>query len=188
MNIQNQNQNEIDRSIAEIKSYDAGQMQALLHETAVTYGADPACNHAEALEALVDKIERVYFGLRDPEEKLNYARYNNKFVNKHPSDFIILREALRQHAMASVLLGSNKGEFTGEFHGEGDSGNYEIETGDHLIDKFLEQMLERHVHFDWYNSDGGGGDITWDVARDKIVINGYQNVVQTESVMTEEEF
>lgn len=100
----------------------------------------------------------------------------------------VYRAALRQQIQANMLLGSGQSTFCGSFDGCGDSGNYYVSTGDEDVDEFLTGMLEKHVTFDWYNNDGGGGDITWDVVTNKVIINGYTNVVETISQMHEEEF
>jgi hypothetical protein len=75
--------------------------------------------------------------------------------------------------------------FTIGFSGYGDSGDVDELSGDDQIDAFLQAVMKEHVHFDWYNNDGGGGDITWDITKDEILINGYQNETISNSIMAE---
>lgn len=98
------------------------------------------------------------------------------------------RKNLREAVLATKLIGDMETVLTGDFNGSGDSGQYYISTDNDWIDAFLTKMLETHVTFDWYNNDGGGGDISWDVSTDKVTINGYAYITETESVMGEEEF
>lgn len=109
--------------------------------------------------------------------------------NAHEA-FAEKRAALRQKLLvARVLDATTPVEFAGTFSGGGDSGNYD--GGGYQneeVDDFFGEALTEFVTFDWYNNDGGGGDITWDVVKDKITINGYYNLVESISEMTEEEF
>jgi hypothetical protein len=99
------------------------------------------------------------------------------------------RKELRQKLLVDAILGQeDKLIFEAIFDGYGDSGNVYASTGNEDVDKFLSDAVEKHVTFDWYNNDGGGGDITWYVKDDKIIINGYQNITTREDVMAEEEF
>lgn len=101
-----------------------------------------------------------------------------------------VRAVLRLEIMRLKMIGEENIPLTsqGYFSGSGDSGSYDICTGMPAVDLFLEKMLDIHVTFDWYNNDGGGGDITWDVMTDKITINGYTNVINEVTEMHGEEF
>lgn len=118
-------------------------------------------------------------------------RLGTKIVREnenHDAELAIFRAALRSDCLISSLVEGGQTSFYGEFCGSGDSGNYEPMEKNTAVNRFLEYMVQIHVHFDWYNNDGGGGDITWYVTDDVVTINGYQNVTTTESVMLEEEF
>jgi hypothetical protein len=106
------------------------------------------------------------------------------------SELDVFRAVLRHECLVDKLVSEEDTglSFYGEFHGSGDSGNYEVETGNDIVDKFLELMLDKHVNFDWYNNEGGGGDITWDVQTDKVIINGHYYVQESVDEMVEEEF
>lgn len=79
-------------------------------------------------------------------------------------------------------------EYTSTFDGYGDSGQYNHEAGQDEVDTLFSHMIDTVVTFDWYNGDGGGGDITWDVLSDVITINGYANTVTQEDMMSGETF
>lgn len=173
----------------ELNALPIEELQRRTIELALTYGGNAEVigdEPAKALEYLNASRERVSEGHRDP--NLKRRPYWEKTAQDHPEDWALYRAAMRVHALSSQLLGENNGTFAGEFYGSGDSGNYEVDTGDTLVDNFLEKMLDRHVNFDWYNNDGGYGDITWEVANDVITINGSQYVTESVSVMDEEEF
>lgn len=99
-----------------------------------------------------------------------------------------VRAALRERILADKILGESETTFSAEFDGYGDSGNVHSNVGDKEIDQFLNLAVHTLVDFDWYNNEGGGGDITWNVTSDKIIINGYYNVVQQVSELEEAEF
>lgn len=104
--------------------------------------------------------------------------------------FMEKRAALRQKLLTQHILNDGISlRFHGSFSGCGDSGNYD--GGDYKnseVDELFADALEEFVTFDWYNNDGGGGDITWDVVDDKITINGYYNEIVSTDVMSEEVF
>ena len=80
-------------------------------------------------------------------------------------------------------------EFKLDFDGYGDSGQvYPSQSYPDDINQFLSQAVDAYVEFDWYNNDGGGGDITWDLRTDKITINGYYNETVQHNAMDEVEF
>lgn len=98
------------------------------------------------------------------------------------------RKKLRDEILVSIIIDKEKTEFTGEFHGSGDSGDYYIDTGNEEVDKFLIDCVEQHVTTDWCNNDGGGGDITWKVFEDKIIINTHWNEMVSNDDMVGAEF
>ncbi len=99
------------------------------------------------------------------------------------------RQELRQKLLVDAILGQeNELVFQACFDGYGDSGTVHASTGNADVDEFLAWCVDKYVKFDWYNNEGGGGDITWEVKDDKIVINGYQNITTRDDIMTEEEF
>lgn len=138
----------------------------------------------EALDFIATKIGNLYPIKPWQKGKLPPPKLTDE---QRAADLKIFREALRQDLLASLLLGEKGSTYSGEFHGGGDSGNYDIETGDATVDTFLMTMCDIHIDFDWYNNDGGGGDIEWNIQNDVITINGYQNITAQEDMMTEVE-
>lgn len=99
------------------------------------------------------------------------------------------RKELREKLLAAKLMGESEDtEFTVTFDGCGDSGQCNNDSGNDEVDKFLSEAVDLFVTFDWYNNDGGGGDITWDIVADEIIINGYYNETVRTDAMTEEVF
>ena len=104
-------------------------------------------------------------------------------------DFAEKRKELREKLLAAKLMGETEDtEFTVTFDGCGDSGQCNNDSGNDEVDKLLSEAVERFVTFDWYNNDGGGGDITWDIVADEIIINGYYNETVRTDAMIEEVF
>jgi len=119
-------------------------------------------------------------------EKLIPAENVSKLT---PEEMKVFRSELRDACTATKLIFNDFHMTpTGSFDGSGDSGNTHVYTKNAHVNAFLEWMLNTHVTFDWYNNDGGGGDIMWDIHNDKVTINGYQNITETEQVMDGEVF
>lgn len=99
------------------------------------------------------------------------------------------RAHLRLMLMRTHLLDDKAPlKFVGTFGGSGDSGSFYNDTGNDEVDSLFSDALEEFVTFDWYNNEGGGGDITWEVNTDKITINGYYNETVATEVMVGVEF
>lgn len=57
--------------------------------------------------------------------------------------------------------------------------NPEVELG---IDKDLHWILADMITYDWYNNEGGSGNVLWTLCDNTVEINGYQNYYgQTEA-------
>jgi hypothetical protein len=98
------------------------------------------------------------------------------------------RRLLRARYITSSLIGRDvELTHTADFDGGGDSGDLQYDGPDDM-EKFFDQILDEHVTFDWYNGDGGGGDIHWDMSTDIITISGFSRYTETESKMSEETF
>ena len=110
-------------------------------------------------------------------------------VKNSDNDSNEIRQEIRNRLLTNALL-NNDEELTieGSFDGYGDSGTVTINHDERQVCEFLEEMVENNCHFDWYNNEGGGGDITWHLKSDKIIINGYYNVTEAVTAMDEEEF
>lgn len=110
-------------------------------------------------------------------------------TKKLTSDQIaVYRKELREELLGKRIEGNEvPDEFEMTFDGSGDSGNYNSDSGNDLVDFLLMALGEKHIYFDWYNNDGGGGDITWRLVDDVVVINGYYNVMKQVSKMTDVE-
>lgn len=102
----------------------------------------------------------------------------------------LFRAVVRRYCLEQAVIHADFGtEFTLEFDGYGDSGEVHDDPNyPQVVNRFLESMVNQHVTFDWYNNDGGGGDVTWQTDLDVVTINGYYNETVRTDQMTEEEF
>jgi len=110
-----------------------------------------------------------------------------KFTEKR---FKIYRAALLSELRREALVTANSPtEFTVDFSGSGDSGNMDLcIPEDSRVYTVFEYALNSFVHFDWYNDDGGQGDMTWNITTDEITISGSWNEMRSETAMNEEVF
>jgi hypothetical protein len=118
----------------------------------------------------------------------NIINFMNDRAKKKLEKLSIIRASLRERILTDKILLESQTTFSAEFDGYGDSGSVYADVGDEEINQFLTLAVETFVDFDWYNNEGGGGNITWDVISDKIIINGYFNVVQQVNALDEAEF
>lgn len=102
------------------------------------------------------------------------------------------RTKLREKILTAKLIDeSNPVEFMTWFSGYGDNGQIDDVEGNDTFPElfdFFNLMLNTEVQFDWYNNDGGGGDMKWDVIKDVVTINGYQNETIQNTIMNNEKF
>lgn len=99
------------------------------------------------------------------------------------------RKELREKLLTAKILGEiDELVFTGSFDGSGDSGQYNNDASNREVNEFFSEAIDQFVTFNWYDGEGGAGDITWDVVADKITINGYSNYIAQETEMDEEVF
>lgn len=101
--------------------------------------------------------------------------------------FVEYRKQLREKLLAEALIDpSSPGTtITAEFSGSDDSGNWSDwdKRMDHaLVKHFFSHLLETKVTWDWYNNDGGGGTIEWNLQEDVISITGYWNEMVSNDV------
>lgn len=96
------------------------------------------------------------------------------------------RAELLETLRVNELVKGDPGHFESSFDGYGDSGQYNNDSGNNSVDKLFSDMIDSHVNFDWYNNEGGGGTISWDISSDTITINGYQNIINQETMMDDE--
>lgn len=142
----------------------------------------------EVLYAFARDWENTEIGTHTPiEDVLNWVASQDqaKFDVDQIAAFrqVALAELRRQRLVDTQI----PGEFNVEFSGYGDSGEmYHVDNP--WVSLLFEWHLQNSVHFDWYNNEGGGGDMTWTLDDDKIIINGYYNFVETVTEMNEEEF
>lgn len=103
------------------------------------------------------------------------------------------RTELRKTLLGNSLIdGTSLTTISAYFDGYGDSGQIydalrpdgEYEEMYAKTNAYMCYLVENHVDWDWYNNEGGGGEVVWDLQSDKITINGYYNV--TESVDQDE--
>ena len=99
---------------------------------------------------------------------------------KYGDVFDAVRARLRERFLVNRLLDPEQPvTIVAEFSGSGDSGAMDSCTiNDAAMNLFLDFILSRYVPYDWFNNDGGGGTITWDLVEDTILIEGYVNVLQ----------
>ena len=118
----------------------------------------------------------------------NYP-YSPEVAEKNKKELERYRKELGEKITSLALLNPTYlTTFSSTFSGYGDSGQYDYTSGNFEVDDLFAYMVDTVVNFDWYNNEGGGGDITWDVISDTITINGYQNVTSQVSMMEEEKF
>jgi hypothetical protein len=91
------------------------------------------------------------------------------------------RNSLRDVLLAEQLIEEGgEHEISLSFSGSGDSGNWDDEHDNACVMTLFNHLLNNVVTWDWYNNDGGGGTISWDLATNTINIEGYYNeTVQT---------
>jgi len=53
--------------------------------------------------------------------------------------------------------------------------NFLIAHPDHNLEKELSWELVNLVDYDWYNNEGGQGELVWDLDKEEFKINGEQN-------------
>lgn len=117
-----------------------------------------------------------------------HVKLHNQEEENARKAFNETRKALREELAAEALLGLKPKEYFVTFSGYGDSGDLEPSGYPENVQDFFYSVLDTLVDYDWYNNDGGYGDITWDVMTDTLTINGYQYETTTHPVMVEEEF
>lgn len=88
----------------------------------------------------------------------------------------VFRDAIRTSLLAGRILGDETPLVIEQaFSGEGDSGDWSERHDNPYVQHLFDHLLNTRVTFDWYNNEGGGGSITWDVVPDVITIDGYWN-------------
>ena len=124
------------------------------------------------------------------QEAIELISNNNSYNEFTKEKFKIYRAALLSELRREALVTANyPTEFTVDFAGSGDSGNMDFcIPKDTRVDTVFEYALNDFVHFDWYNNDGGQGDMTWNIITDEITISGSYNELISETVMDEEVF
>lgn len=146
-------------------------------------------------ENIIDLAKRCLAERKDTRTEINdVTDAINYFTNVHRSmslDMLLsFRAALKEQIQIDALTDPEHVPvfYEAEFDGYGDSGEVHASTGRESVNVLLEECVRLYVNFDWYNNEGGGGDITWDVNTDTITINGYKRVVNDEAMMDDEEF
>jgi hypothetical protein len=96
------------------------------------------------------------------------------------ADFCTYRAQLREKLLAEILINGENEDHSStlvlEFSGSGDSGSADNSFDDDHLNHFMMHLMNTKVTGDWYNNDGGGGTITWDLHEDEILIESYYNV------------
>tara|TARA_R100000781_G_scaffold114850_1_gene87222 strand:+ start:2603 stop:3211 length:609 start_codon:yes stop_codon:yes gene_type:complete len=95
-------------------------------------------------------------------------------------------EALRNTRYGTI------GEHLGQYHTESkiDEGKHRQKEVRELFDTYkslnpewkpardmdgIDYVLTELISYDWYNNEGGQGDVIWDLHRNKVTVEGYQN-------------
>ena len=73
--------------------------------------------------------------------------------------------AARAHNLSSGPKLTTKYQTYKEYNDKADFGN----DGDEL-----HYVLSSMIGYDWYNNDGGRGELIWDLKKEKIFVDGYQ--------------
>ena len=90
------------------------------------------------------------------------------------------RPILREKLLIDMLLHDDSNKIIeAEFDGYGDSGTVHCDHQDSKVVSFMENIVDYFVQYDWYNGEGGGGTVTWNLVEDKITIQGHVNVIET---------
>lgn len=120
----------------------------------------------------------------------SYEQRELERKNALNEELAVRRKKLREKLIINLIVEEGAERiFEGTFDGYGDSGQYNQDSGNKEVDDFFSDFIQANAtHFDWWNNEGGGGDITWNVDTDVITINGYYNVTHREDVMIDEEF
>jgi len=124
------------------------------------------------------------------QEAIELLSDDNSYGKFTEERFKIYRAALLSELRREALVTANSPtEFTVDFSGSGDSGNMDLcIPEDSRVYTVFEYALNSFVHFDWYNDDGGQGDMTWNITTDEITISGSWNEMRSETAMNEEVF
>jgi len=96
-----------------------------------------------------------------------------------------IRANLRAELLVDVLIMEKEGVIQVQYGGGGDSGDIDA-TGNTPLDEFFAEVVDHYCQFDWWNNEGGGGDITWNLVTDTLTLNGYYHTTSTEHVLLDE--
>jgi len=100
------------------------------------------------------------------------------------------RKDLRLRLLAEILIDDDAAVIIEvEFDGYGDRGNVHsfvlpnnedgsLQKLEDELNQFISDLVDTHVTWDWYNNEGGGGSVEWNLSSDKITINGYYNQIE----------
>jgi len=75
--------------------------------------------------------------------------------------------------------------FASSFDGYGDSGTVYFISPKSMeydlteVENLLSRAVDMYADWNWYNNDGGGGTIQWDIKTDTMTIEGHYNETVT---------
>ena len=88
-------------------------------------------------------------------------------------------QILRNQLLVEIMLGNSEERIiTLSFSGDSDSGTWDDQHENPLVQNVFDYLQEHHVTWNWWNNDGGGGSITWDLEQNTIEIKGYIRYIQ----------
>jgi len=97
-------------------------------------------------------------------------------------------ELLRKFRGLALISQNPVTEFIATFDGYGDSGQTyfqdpkDSEEDFSEVETFLSTAVDLYADWDWYNNEGGGGEIRWNITTNTIKIEGYYNEQISHSV------
>lgn len=90
-----------------------------------------------------------------------------------------IRQNWLEKLRVNVILGLQENPVTMDYGGSSDEGGVEdSNTNDKELDDFLFEFVCIEEDGYW-NNDGGGGVVTWDVLSDKITVDHYNNYMSS---------
>jgi len=140
--------------------------------------------------AIITLAEELGHVVETDQDAINAISNDTSYGQMTKERFVVYRAALLSELRREALVtAGSPTEFTVDFSGSGDSGNMDgAIPEDSRVDTLFEFALNNFVTFDWYNNEGGQGDMTWNITDDVITISGSYNEMVSETAMDEETF
>jgi len=143
-----------------------------------------AVRHQPYITKCLGSLEPRYFYL---ERTKLMSVIEQKYVPIKDDRHEEYRKKLASYLHLQVALQDAESVFELSYDGYGDSGTeYISDEYPEPVRELLQDYFNTYVNFDWYNNDGGGGHVHWDVSTNKVEIYGYYNVTESVTEIEEE--